>query len=87
AAECSANDQQIADELGDVLFSVVNLARHLSVDPEQALAQANQKFEKRFRDMEQEANSSRRQFSNMDMNTLDACWQAAKKRCSVSDGN
>jgi MazG family protein len=87
AAECSANHQQIADELGDVLFSVVNLARHLSVDPEQALVQANKKFEKRFRNMEQEVNASGRNFTKMDIDTLDTCWQDAKKRCAVSDDN
>jgi len=79
AAECNANPHQIADELGDVLFSVVNLARHLDVDPEQALVQANNKFEKRFRLMEDQVNESGRRFADMDIQTMEACWRSAKK--------
>ena len=80
AAECNADQHEIIDELGDVLFSVVNLARHLKVDPEQALVQANSKFEKRFRIMEAEVNESGRRFVDMDIDTLEARWQAAKNR-------
>jgi MazG family protein len=80
AAERNADQKEIIDELGDVLFSVVNLARHLKVDPEQALVQANSKFEKRFRIMEAEVNESGCRFMDMDIDTLEARWQAAKKR-------
>ena len=80
AVECDANQQHMAEELGDVLFSVVNLARHLKIDPEQALVQANRKFEKRFRLMEAEVNESGRRFTDMDIESLEACWQAAKKQ-------
>jgi len=80
AAECDANQQHMAEELGDVLFSVVNLARHLKIDPEQALVQANRKFENRFRLMETEVNESGRRFTDMDIDSLEASWQAAKRR-------
>ena len=80
AAECDANQQHMAEELGDVLFSVVNLARHLKIDPELALVQANRKFEKRFRLMETEVNESGRRFTDMNIESLEACWQAAKRK-------
>jgi ATP diphosphatase len=80
AAECNGDQNEIIDELGDVLFSVVNLARHLKVDPEQALVHANSKFEKRFRIMESEVNESGHRFVDMDIDALEARWQAAKKR-------
>ncbi len=84
AAQCNANQQHVAEELGDVLFSVVNLARHLDVDPEQALVEANNKFEKRFRRMETAANESGRRFAEMDIEALEQCWQAAKRLASVA---
>lgn len=84
AAECSANQEQITDELGDVLFSVVNLARHLKVDPEQALVQANRKFEKRFRLMEAQANESGRRFADMEIEAMEQCWQTAKRLASAA---
>ena len=80
AAECNASQQEIIEELGDVLFAIVNLARHLNVDPEQALVQANSKFEKRFRILEADVIESGRRFDDMDIEALEACWQAAKKQ-------
>jgi len=82
AAECDANLRHMTEELGDVLFSIVNLARHLKIDPEQALVQANRKFEKRFRTMEKEVNKADRRFVDMDIQTLEASWQTAKKLIS-----
>jgi nucleoside triphosphate diphosphatase len=62
------------DELGDLLFAVVNLARHLNVEPEAALREANRKFERRFRAIEQEPG-----FADLPLEEKEALWTAAKK--------
>jgi nucleoside triphosphate diphosphatase len=62
-------------ELGDVLFSVVNLARHLGIDPEAALRQASRRFERRFRRVEDIAGKS---LDKMDIVALEMLWQQAK---------
>ena len=67
------------DELGDVLFAVVNLARHLDIDPEKALTGANYKFERRFRAMEAEIAAAGLKMSKMSLEALDQRWRKAKK--------
>jgi ATP diphosphatase len=62
------------EELGDLLFAVVNLARHLNIEPETALREANRKFEKRFRAIEREPG-----FSDMSLDEKEELWVAAKK--------
>ncbi|MEP6982414.1 MAG: nucleoside triphosphate pyrophosphohydrolase [Sphingomicrobium sp.] len=62
------------DELGDLLFAVVNLARHLNIEPEAALREASHKFEQRFRLIEQEAG-----FADMSLDEKEALWVRAKK--------
>jgi len=79
AAECSGKHEDVAEELGDLLFSVVNLARHLKVDPEQALTDANRKFERRFRSMETAAKEQRIKLAKLDIEALESLWQKAKK--------
>ena len=69
----SENDPQaIAEELGDLLFVVVNLARHLKVEPEAALRAANGKFERRFRFIEQALRDAGRPIENCSLDELDA---------------
>ncbi len=68
------------EEFGDVLFAVVNLARHLDIDPEKALSGANYKFERRFRDMEGDIAESGKRFRDFNLESLDKYWRAAKKR-------
>jgi nucleoside triphosphate diphosphatase len=62
------------EELGDLLFAVVNLARHLNVEPEAALREANRKFEQRFRAIEQEPD-----FEDLPLDGKEALWVRAKK--------
>ena len=71
--DCETELKRREDELGDLLFAVVNLARHLNVDPEEALRQANRKFEKRFRAIEKAPG-----FEAMSLDEMEALWKAAK---------
>lgn len=68
------------DELGDVLFTLVNLARFLKLSPELAMQQANQKFERRFRHVEASVNKGQGDFSAYSLDELDAFWQEAKQK-------
>ena len=76
----SRDADHIEDELGDVLFAVVNLARHLDVDPEKALTGANYKFERRFRAMEADVAAEGLQTGKMSLEQLDQHWRKAKQR-------
>jgi nucleoside triphosphate diphosphatase len=70
--------ERLRDELGDLLFAAVNLARHLEVDAEAALRQANGKFERRFRAIEQALAAEGRRPEDASLDELEALWQAAK---------
>lgn len=74
------NEAEIDEEFGDLLFAVVNLARHLEIDPEHALAGANTKFERRFRDMETAITAKGRRVTDFSLETLEREWRAAKQR-------
>ncbi|MCR4511181.1 nucleoside triphosphate pyrophosphohydrolase [Pseudomonas sp. 32.2.56] len=76
----SENDPEaIGEEIGDLLFVVSNLARHLKVDPETALRAANAKFERRFRFIEQALREAGRSMEDCVLDELDALWGEAKK--------
>ena len=70
--------EQQAEELGDVLFVLVNWARWLKVEPETALREANAKFYRRFRYIEQQVRGDGKQLSDHTLEELDALWEAAK---------
>ncbi|RMG30689.1 MAG: nucleoside triphosphate pyrophosphohydrolase [Gammaproteobacteria bacterium] len=67
-------------ELGDLLFTLVNLARHLEIDPEQALREANRRFEARLRYMERRLQAEGRTFAETDPEQLDRLWEEAKRK-------
>ncbi len=66
------------EEFGDLLFSVVNLARHLEIDPEEALRRANTKFERRFHAIEARFAATSRDLAAAGLDELEAEWQAVK---------
>jgi MazG family protein len=74
--EAEPERARIAEEVGDLLFTVVNLARHLKVDPEMALRDANGKFRRRFRLMEE---SSAEPLERLSLENLEELWTAAKR--------
>ncbi|MDR3355042.1 MAG: nucleoside triphosphate pyrophosphohydrolase [Synergistaceae bacterium] len=67
------------EELGDVLFAAVNLARHLEIDPESALQSANKKFSKRFRNVEAQAAGRNIRIEDLSLDELEDMWQTAKR--------
>jgi XTP/dITP diphosphohydrolase len=79
-AEGSGEEQHIEEELGDVLFSVINYARFLSVDPESALERTNKKFIGRFTHMERQVKEQGLLMQEMSLFELEAFWRSAKKQ-------
>jgi MazG family protein len=74
----STSADRLGDEIGDLLFAVVNLARHLEVDGETTLRQANAKFERRFRAIEEALRARGRRPEDASLDELEALWQQAK---------
>lgn len=74
------DEARIEDELGDLLFSVVNLARHLKQKPEQALNRACRKFEQRFRLVEKQLLEQGNGIKNASLEEMEICWQQVKKQ-------
>ncbi|WP_267393151.1 MULTISPECIES: nucleoside triphosphate pyrophosphohydrolase [unclassified Sphingomonas] len=77
AEVASAPPQEVEEEVGDLLFAVVNWARHLGIDPEAALRAGNAKFERRFRGMEAIAGDA---FEGLDLDSKEALWVEVKSR-------
>lgn len=78
-AEIDAGDpDRLEDEIGDLLFTCVNLARKLGVDPETALRRTNAKFERRFRSVEGYAAADDRVLPDMTLNEMEVLWKRAK---------
>ncbi|MFM8541418.1 MAG: nucleoside triphosphate pyrophosphohydrolase [Nitrospira sp.] len=74
--------RHLEDEMGDVLFSLVNLARFLKVNPEDALRRATDRFADRFHYIEAEAARQSRPLDSMTLTEMDALWEQAKKKLS-----
>lgn len=78
AARDSGDAAHLAEEMGDLLFVVANLARHLNIDPEEALRAANAKFTRRFQSIEAALARDGRRPEESDLAEMDALWEAAK---------
>lgn len=75
----SGNQDKIESEFGDVLFSMINYARFLKVNPEDALERTNKKFIKRFTYLESKANELGKNLSDMTLAEMDVFWEEAKR--------
>jgi ATP diphosphatase len=73
-----ANANKLQEEIGDLLFAITNLARHLNVDPEQAIEQCNQKFLRRFKYIETQISQQGKTMQTASLDELDALWDEAK---------
>ncbi len=76
--QTGAGMEKLRDELGDLLFSCVNLARHIRVEPERALDQTNRKFESRFRFVEKRLREQGVSLKEASLEQMDALWREAK---------
>ncbi len=76
----TGEQDKIEEELGDVFFSLVNYARFLQIDADHALERTNQKFMKRFVQMEQEALSEGKQLTHMTLEEMDSIWNRIKQK-------
>ncbi|GFZ87489.1 nucleoside triphosphate pyrophosphohydrolase [Aquaticitalea lipolytica] len=78
--EVASGDQdKIESEFGDVLFSLINYARFLKINPENALERTNKKFIKRFQYLESKSNELNKPLSEMTLSEMDVFWEEAKK--------
>lgn len=79
-AQASGDEDRIEDEVGDLLFMAVNIARRLKVDPELALKRANRKFRERFGHIERELRGQERNPEGASLEEMEELWQAAKRK-------
>ena len=79
AMQADEGSDRLQHEVGDLLFAVTNLARHLGVDPEAALKDCNQRFSERFRAVEQGLRDQGQSTAEADLNAMDRLWDAAKE--------
>jgi MazG family protein len=85
AAQATAHPAELEHELGDLLFTVVNLARYLKVDPEQALRKANGRFRFRFGGVEKQVSAAGLAMRDVSLEKLEEFWQSAKRDESAHD--
>lgn len=78
AAQKAGDAENLAEEMGDLLFVMANLSRRLGVEPEAALRDANDKFTRRFKTMEDEAQKANAALGDLSLDQMEALWQAAK---------
>jgi len=81
--EAISNNKGIEEELGDVLFTIVNLSRHLEINPDQSLRKSINKFIRRFKVIEKDLQSKNINMKNLSLNELDEIWEKNKKNNST----
>ena len=77
-AEISENNQHIEEEMGDLLFAIVNLSRHLNISSEDALRKTNQKFIRRFKKVEEGIKAKGKKLNEASLEEMDSIWNEAK---------
>jgi uncharacterized protein YabN with tetrapyrrole methylase and pyrophosphatase domain len=78
--KAATNETEVAEEIGDLFFVLVNLARWKKIDAESALRETNLKFKRRFAFVEQGAKGQGRSLSDMTLEEMDALWEQAKDK-------
>lgn len=78
-ARSEEHRQKVEEELGDLLFALVNVARYVDVDPEQALAKTNRKFSRRFNYIERQTKQAGKTLDDASLEEMDAFWEEAKQ--------
>lgn len=78
-AVASEQKEHIAEEIGDLLFTIANIARKVGVNPEEAIQSTNRKFMRRFESMESQVHSSGRNLDQLELEEMDALWNEAKR--------
>jgi MazG family protein len=79
-ADLTTYDKKVEEEFGDVIFSLINYARFLRIDAENALEMTNKKFIRRFTQMEEEVTKSGKGLADMNLHEMDSIWNSIKKR-------
>jgi XTP/dITP diphosphohydrolase len=79
-AEEEAQSDKMEEEFGDLLFALVNYARFVHINPEDALERANRKFIERFQFIEKSVKDEKRNWSDMSLEEMELLWQKAKKK-------
>ena len=74
------NNKKIKNEIGDLMFSVINLARFIGIDPEESLERTNIKFINRFNEMERKVQKDRKNLKDMSLKEMDIYWEKSKKK-------
>jgi ATP diphosphatase len=85
AALDAADSEAVAEEIGDLLFTVANLARHMQADPEVAIRSANAKFERRFQFIENALTRQGKALGDATLAEMDVLWTEAKRREKQTD--
>ena len=80
-SELAVNDKEkMQAEFGDLLFSLVNYARHIDINPEDCLERTNKKFKARFQEMEKHIHADNKTLSDMNLAQMDVYWEKVKKQ-------